>query len=800
MPIQPTYPGVYIEEIPSGVHTITGVATSITAFIGCALRGPTNTAPTINSYADFERNFGGLWLSSTMGNAVRDFYQNGGGQAIIVRLFYPTTDDLQAAADAAQTVTGATDTTSPSTPQSLAAAMRAAVDGLTSRAAKERGNLIATAAEAEASRPSTASVKQAATGAAVAIGSAIQAVVNAPDTTAPPTGASTAKAMRAVANTYTADPAKTAADLVAKAAEAVVANNSSATPDDVKKAANDAVAAINPVIQAVAAASDSSASPTPKSTAAAMRKEANKSTTDPAKTAADLVAKAAEAESTYAPSAASVKKAADDAAAQAANSAPVVKSQLSVGGLSFVAANEGSWGSNLRATIDFNVLKDVADEMGVKQTDLFNLTVQDTTPGGLTESYHNLTLVESALRVDRALAASQLVRWGGGVPPGASDLAALATALQGGQKSIGDDVTTAENTFADANKKYKNDKKANKPADVLQADQQAITTATNALGAAKAALAASDCEAITEDEFIGPGTEGNKLGLYALEQADLFNLLCIPPYTATGDVDIDLVSEAAAYCEKRRAMLLVDPPSGWVTKDIAKSQFTDAATDYVGTRSRNAALFFPRLRQPNMLRNNQVEEYVPSGVVAGVFARTDAERGVWKAPAGIDASLNGVPQLSVNLTDMENGELNPLGINCLRAFPVYGRVVWGARTLRGADQFADEYKYIPVRRTALFIEESLYRGTKWAVFEPNDEPLWAQLRLNIGVFMHDLFRKGAFQGQTPKVAYFVKCDNETTTQSDINLGIVNIVVGFAPLKPAEFVIIQIQQMTGQLEV
>ena len=173
---------------------------------------------------------------------------------------------------------------------------------------------------------------------------------------------------------------------------------------------------------------------------------------------------------------------------------------------------------------------------------------------------------------------------------------------------------------------------------------------------------------------------------------------------------------------------------------------------------------------------------------------------MWKAPAGIEASLVGVPQLEVNLTDAENGELNPLGINCLRAFPVAGRVVWGSRTLRGADQLADEWKYVPVRRTALFIEESLYRGTQWVVFEPNDEPLWAQIRLNVGAFMHNLFRQGAFQGSTPRDAYLVKCDNETTTQNDINLGIVNILVGFAPLKPAEFVIIKIQQMAGQIEV
>jgi len=180
--------------------------------------------------------------------------------------------------------------------------------------------------------------------------------------------------------------------------------------------------------------------------------------------------------------------------------------------------------------------------------------------------------------------------------------------------------------------------------------------------------------------------------------------------------------------------------------------------------------------------------------------RTDASRGVWKAPAGLDASLNGVPSLSVQLTDAENGELNPLGINCMRAFPAAGRVVWGARTLRGNDQLADEYKYIPVRRTALYIEESLFRGLQWVVFEPNDEPLWAQIRLNVGAFMHSLFRQGAFQGTTPRDAYFVKCDAETTTQDDRNQGIVNIEVGFAPLKPAEFVVIKIQQIAGDLDV
>lgn len=353
-------------------------------------------------------------------------------------------------------------------------------------------------------------------------------------------------------------------------------------------------------------------------------------------------------------------------------------------------------------------------------------------------------------------------------------------------------------------------KNAQQSVDVAQASVDALSavgaidTAQTTLSTNKAALVASDGNALVENDFVGDGNQVAKLGLYALEQVDLFNLLCIPPYKPgndeSGDIDVDLVSEAAAYCERRRAMLLVDPPSDWIDVGSAVDKFTDASIDNVGTRSKNAALFFPRLEQHNILRNSQVETFVPCGLMAGIFARTDSQRGVWKAPAGLEASLIGVPQLSVNLTDLENGILNQLGINCLRAFPIYGRVAWGSRTLRGADQFADEYKYIPVRRTALFIEESLYRGTQWVVFEPNDEPLWAQIRLNVGAFMHNLFRQGAFQGKTPRDAYLVKCDSETTTQNDIDLGIVNILVAFAPLKPAEFVIIQIKQLAGQIEV
>jgi hypothetical protein len=293
-----------------------------------------------------------------------------------------------------------------------------------------------------------------------------------------------------------------------------------------------------------------------------------------------------------------------------------------------------------------------------------------------------------------------------------------------------------------------------------------------------------------------------KTGISALEKADLFNLLCIPPAARNGDTNNSVYQEAMSYCAKRRALLIVDPPMAWGASPAAAASTAAASLGSLGlsgTDARNAALYFPRVRKADPERARQIDTFVPCGIVAGVMARTDTQRGVWKAPAGLDATLNGIQGLQVNLTDDENGQLNPLGINCLRSFPVNGRVVWGARTLRGADQLADEYKYVSVRRVALFIEESLYRGTQWVVFEPNDEPLWAQIRLNVGAFMHNLFRQGAFQGSTPQQAYLVKCDAETTTQNDIDRGIVNILVGFAPLKPAEFVIIKIQQLAGQSE-
>jgi hypothetical protein len=312
-----------------------------------------------------------------------------------------------------------------------------------------------------------------------------------------------------------------------------------------------------------------------------------------------------------------------------------------------------------------------------------------------------------------------------------------------------------------------------------------------AAGAQGAATVGSDGSAPGANDY--RGSEAAKTGIYALLDTDLFTLMSIPgtPRLAPTEQPV-VVQEAIALCERRRAFYIIDPPD---------TETLETVGAWAGnlTSSMNAAVYYPRIVAADPLDGFRPRAMPSSGAVAGVYARTDSERGIWKAPAGTDATIRGTQALSYNLTDLECGLLNPLGVNCLRSFPVYGRVVWGARTRKGANQEANaEYRYVPVRRLALFIEESLYRGTQWVVFEPNDEPLWAQIRLGVGAFMNNLFRQGAFQGKSPAQAYLVKCDSDTTTQNDIDLGVVNILVAFAPLKPAEFVVIRLQQKAGQV--
>jgi phage tail sheath protein FI len=510
MPVTLSYPGVYIEEVPSGVRTIVGVATSITAFVGRALRGPVNRPVRVQNFAEFERIFGGLAASSGMSYAVQHFFLNGGGDALIVRIV------------------------------------------------------------------------------------------------------------------HTGD----------------------ATP------ANNAVAATG-----------------------------------------------------------------------------------ATGGLDLAAANPGAWGNRIRAVVDHDT-RDPAD------TTLFNLTVQEMDGTGASanviasESFRNVSVTATSPRfVQTVLAAESVFVRATAVPnvrPGQASIF-----LTGGQEGIA--PTAAE----------------------VQ------------------------------------GVRASKSGLFALEDADLFNLLCIPPVAPDGDTAPAVYTAALAYCKERRALLLIDPPAAWTTPAAVETDANNAAGFLAPLRDENAAVYFPRVRMADALQENRLAAFVPSGALAGVIARTDAQRGVWKAPAGQEATLAGVRELAYKMTDGENGRINPLGVNALRAFPVTGNVTWGARTTEGADRLASEWKYIPVRRLALYIEETLFRGTQWVVFEPNDEPLWAQIRLNVGAFLQDLFRQGAFQGTSPRDAFFVRCDRTTTTQSDIDRGVVNIHVGFAPLKPAEFVVIRIQQIAGQ---
>ncbi len=534
MPATLSHPGVYIEEIPSGVRTITGVATSITAFVGRAVRGPTDDPVLVGSWAEFERRFGGLNAECPMSYAVCDFYANGGSQALIVR---------------------------------IAAGGRKATILL-----------------------------------------------------------------------------------------------------------------------------DGPGSP---------------------------------------------------------------------GRLTLEASSVGAWGNRLSAAVDHST-DDSLPQVSPSTTDptLFNLKVQyQLRVGGeefATESFPFVSTDEKHARYLPLVLERQ------------SSLVRVKDAMPGERPN-------ATTNWVDA-----------------------------------AADSGADGSALKDDDLIGAGKSSAKAGLYALNKADLFNLLCIPPigrdlsarpgtWKATSP---GIYGKALELCVERRAMLIVDPDPSWgMSEDTAVSNAIGgvAAWGLSGTATRNAAVYFPCVTQVDSKRDDRIETFVPCGIVAGIMARTDTARGVWKAPAGLDAALNGVQGLQVKLDDFGNGRLNQLGINCLRSFPVNGRVVWGARTMRGADQHADEYKYVPVRRLALYIEESLYRGTQWVVFEPNDEPLWGQIRLAVGAFMQNLFRQGAFQGKSAREAYLVKCDGETTTQNDINLGIVNILVGFAPLKPAEFVVIKIQQLAGQVQ-
>ncbi len=771
--VQVSYPGVYIQEIPSGVHTITGVATSITAFVGRALRGDVNEPVRIANFGDFVREFGGLSLDSAMSYAVQQFFQNGGSDALIVRVYHAGGTDgvaklaLNGGGIAAQgTLTVANN---PVDGDTMKIDNRTYVfDDTTAVAAQGKLTIAAQPANGDQMKIDSQTYTFQTTPSGTN-GIKIGANVGATQTNL--VGAINHTNAAGIDTTTAAHPTVSAGtfagnDLTLTAKTAGTAGNTIATTSIVMTAGNQFDA---PTLGTARAGSDAGV----KNLDGRIAIGANLAATQANIVAA--ISRTGLPGTQYAPAMTLHQTVAADSAFAANNLVLMAKTVGTAGNSivttetfsnasnvfdngtlgttragaasstaapALVASSPGKWGENLRAFVDFQT-RDPSD------TNLFNLEIREIDP----------TLAPTAppVRLEKYLNLS---------------------------------VSSASSQFVDKVLESRSD---------LVRVSATSTTRPDPIAAAPF-VGGDDGQPINDNDISAPNLEGQKKGLWALEKADLFNLLCIPPLILDdgGDISGQTRSAADTYCIKRRAMFVVDPLTDWnEPSDVISPTGVDGA-GFGLARSANSALFFPRIVAPDPLRDGQLEPFAPCGVIAGIMARTDASRGVWKAPAGIEATLSGVSDLTVHMTDDENGHLNPLGINCLRSFPVIGRVAWGARTLEGADQLASEWKYIPIRRLALMMEESLFRGTKWVVFEPNDEPLWANIRLNVGAYMMSLFRQGAFQGTSPKDAFFVKCDSETTTQNDRNNGIVNIVVGFAPLKPAEFVVIGIQQIAGQL--
>ena len=600
MPVSPTYPGVYIEELTSSVRTITGVSTSVTAFVGYTTAGPVSTPVTLTSFADFQRRFGGLSQASPLSYSVQQFFLNGGSTAVVVRLSPGAASASAAVGDGTHnsfTVTAAE-------PGQGGDTLRVAVD------------------------PSAASGQF--------------------DLRVFDTGGGIREAYRGVS--------------------------------------------LSTVEQTVNGTS----------------------TTVSVKLATGAV----------------------DPAASGTVSDTITGVPADVAGKTFDATVTTSAGAN-RQTITLYAQGETGPQSIAELAVLLERQLRSADPGDRGFSAATVTVVGNRLHT----------------LPGNPD----ATLTM-----VGDAASTLK----------------------LQA---------NAAVASTALTGGQDGGPPGANDLVGSAVD--KTGLYALADAPDLNLLVVPELATLADDPIPVIAQAIRLCEDRRAFFIVDSPAAWTDLDKARA----GLANFDSVRSDHAAMYFPQITQTDPL-TGQLRSFPPSGAIAGIYASTDTARGVWKAPAGTETVLSGVRALTVPMTDPENGLINPLGLNALRSFPVIGPVVWGARTLAGADATPSQWKYIPVRRLALFLEESLYRGTKWVVFEPNDEPLWGQIRLNVGAFLHTLFLQGAFQGTSARDAYFVKVDKTTTTQDDINRGVVNIVVGFAPLKPAEFVVIQIEQITGQIDV
>jgi phage tail sheath protein FI len=317
-------------------------------------------------------------------------------------------------------------------------------------------------------------------------------------------------------------------------------------------------------------------------------------------------------------------------------------------------------------------------------------------------------------------------------------------------------------------------------------------------GGTHAIVVAVSMSACADDSLSAPDVSGGGRGLRALEAAARFDLLCVPAFGFDEDAGISARTRraAVALCQRRRALYVADPLPAWTSAGTVLSGPDSIESNAWGLpRDSHAAVYLPRLIVADPAGGSPIT-CGPCGAVAGVIARVDRERGVWRAPAGLYAGLRGVSTLAAGPGGADEERLNAAGINLLRVFPERGAVVWGARTLEGDDPSGSEWKYVPVRRLSLFIEQSIEEGTQWAASEPNGQAMWSELRRVVSTFLQTLFAAGAFQGRTPREAYFVKCDAQTTTADDIAAGRTHVIVGFAPLKPAEFVVLEVMVKTA----
>jgi len=775
MPVQPTYPGVYVQEVPSGVRTITGVATSIALFIGRTKMGPVFEPVLCLSYSDFERNFSSDTSFGDMARAVRLFFLNGGTQCYVVRIVNQTTAT-------SSRIDLKNETGTPvlrAEAKSMGAIgdtirMNVTYNGLQPEmlfnlevfrwVKNSAGVSVKTDTEffqglsmnpAHARYAATYVTQESKLIKLTDIAPAIAAGTPGYSRTGPVpnnllNSATTAKQFNLSVN----GAAPVTIDLGAAAIGSLTANVTA-----IQSAIN---TAISPLAATVVANPMGSASP--------------------------FQIQIPDAEVQITPSSS------NDIAIQLMLGATQGGIEVSPYSVNRPAANG----------LVFN--RDHFDDFATLQQDAFAALQLVPPPSSATPIALGTTLETT----------------GSGDPMSSDNFTGSVTGHSDGVREkfaiLADAINNQRNT--DPTYPWKAEVWGSRLAilPVSGSDNLEGNIITSGGGGTNIGPAGSDFFIMNTRYYSlgisgtgnfqingAPGLDGSPPALEDYHTAyvkvdkevDIFNLLLLPrDAQVSSTTAATFLGEASAFCLQRRAFLLIDAPPEWDTVEKATKPVDGVNKLRQGIVKDHSAVFYPRV---TMLEGGLKQQVGPTGAIAGLMARIDASRGVWKAAAGTEADLRGINGLEYRFSDAENGVLNPHAINTIRIFP-NGIVNWGARTLDGDDDFASEYKYIPVRRTALFIEESLYRGLKWVVFEPNDEPLWAQIRLNVGAFMHSLFRQGAFQGKTKQEAYFVKCDSETTTQNDINLGIVNIWVGFAPLKPAEFVVLYLQQMTGQIQV